>query len=534
MRRGRTHRFCLHLSLLLLVWMLFAPSVQADAATSAEPFRVGMEVNYAPFNWSQTTAENGAVPVVNSPGEYANGYDVWMARRIADGLGRPLEIQKIEWDGLPPALTSGKIDAIIAGMSPTAERKEQIDFTEKYYTSDLVIVVKKEGPFASAQSLGDFSGAKVTGQLNTFHYTMIDQIPGVLKQEAMDSFPTMMTALDAGTIDGYISERPGAMAAIAANPRLAMVTFPEGQGFEADPEDTTVAVGLAKGSPLRESINQILSGIPEQERQQTMDQMVSIQLKSESEEGEDQPAEGFLASMMSIWNEYSSLFLRGIAMTLLISLLGTAFGLLIGFAVQIVRTIPVIRKRFRAIPVRLVQWILTAYVEIFRSTPMMVQAMLIYYGSKQFFNIDMNPLAAGILIVSINTGAYLAETVRGGIDSVDQGQFEAAHALGLSHGQKMRYIILPQAMRAILPSIGNELIVNIKDTSVLNVISVTELFFLTKSVAGSTLQIFPAYMIVALIYFVLTRLANAIIRVIGQRVNPGSRFEITSVTGTEV
>lgn len=512
------------LCLLLLVLCLLLP-LPVEASGETETFIVGMEVNYAPFNWSQTTDADGAVPVENSPGEYANGYDVWMAKRLAEGLGKTLVIRKIEWDGLPPALTSGKIDAIIAGMSPTPERKKEVDFTEQYYASDLVMVVRKEGKYANAKALADFRGAKITGQLNTFHYEVIDQIEGVAKQAPLDTFSTMITALNAGSIDGYVSERPGALAAVMANPNLAMVVFAPGKGFVADPENTTIAVGVRKGDALKEQINHILAEIPEEERQQAMDAMVTLQNRGES------GSTSFLDEVRAIWDTYSSLFLRGTGVTLLISFLGTAFGLGIGFVVQVIRTIPTKKKRgVNKVLIRLLQLLGTAYVEVFRSTPMIVQAMLIFYGSKQFFHVDMDPLFAACLIVSINTGAYLAETIRGGIDSVDVGQFEAARAIGLGHGQMMIHVILPQAMRAILPSIGNELVVNIKDTSVLNVISVTELFFVTKSVAGSTFQIFQAYFIVALIYFVLTRLANFIIRTLSRKFSPDVPFTIKSAT----
>lgn len=161
---------------------------------------------------------------------------------------------------------------------------------------------------------------------------------------------------------------------------------------------------------------------------------------------------------------------------------------------------------------------------------MMVQAMLIYYGSKMFFNIDMNAMFAAFLIVSINTGAYLAETIRGGMDSVSEGQLEAAKSIGLSHTQTTFQIVLPQAIKAILPSIGNELIVNVKDTSVLNVISVTELFFVTKGVAGSTLKTFQAYFISAVIYLALTLILGGILKVISRKVDPNRPFELKSVT----
>ncbi len=239
----------------------------ALTATAAEPFRVGMECNYAPYNWTQTEPSDMAVPL---PAGYADGYDVQIAKLIAQGLGRELVVVKTEWDGLPQALQSGRIDAIIAGMSATQERKLVIDFTDNYYESALVVVVRKDSPYAQAKSLADLSGARITGQLNTFHYGVIDQIPGVLKQTAMDDFPSMTVALSSGRIDGYVSERPGAISAMTANPDLTYVDFADGQGFAVSPDDTAVAVGLQKGSPLLTPINEILAGISVEQREQIM------------------------------------------------------------------------------------------------------------------------------------------------------------------------------------------------------------------------------------------------------------------------
>ena len=216
-------------------------SGKGNDTASEDVFRVGMEAGYAPFNWTQTDDSNGAVKI-NGGSEYAGGYDVEIAKKIADALGKKLEIVKTEWDGLVPALTSGKIDAIIAGMSPTAERKETIDFTDVYYKSDLVMLVKKGGAYENAETLKDFSGAKITAQLNTFHYSVIDQIPNVNKQTAMDNFPAMRVALESGVIDGYVTERPEALSAEMANTNFKMVELK--QGFETSEEDTAIAVGL--------------------------------------------------------------------------------------------------------------------------------------------------------------------------------------------------------------------------------------------------------------------------------------------------
>lgn len=237
-------------------------------------FKIGLEAGYAPYNWTQLTDVNGGVKISGSS-EYAGGYDVEIAKRIADGLGKELVVVKTEWDGLVPALVSGKIDAIIAGMSPTAERQETIDFTDIYYQSNLVMLVKNGGKYINAKTLADFSGAKITGQLNTFHYTVIDQIPNVSKQPAMDNFPAMRVALESGVIDGYVTERPEAISAQSANNNFKMVEFTD--GFITSPEDTAIAVGVAKGSPLKDKINEILRAISQEERLEIMDKAIKNQ-----------------------------------------------------------------------------------------------------------------------------------------------------------------------------------------------------------------------------------------------------------------
>lgn len=237
-------------------------------------FRIGMEAGYPPFNWTQQNDANGAVKIADNA-EYAGGYDVQMAKKIAEGLGKELVIVKMEWDGLVPALQSNKIDAIIAGMSPTEERKQTIDFTENYYTSDFVMVIKKGSKYEKAKSIQDFSGAKITSQLNTSNYNVIDQIKDVQKQTAMDNFPAMRVALEAGKIDGYVAERPEGISAAAANGKFAYVAFEE--GFDTDPSNTSIAVGLRKDDANLNKINEILKGISEDDRQTIMEAAIQQQ-----------------------------------------------------------------------------------------------------------------------------------------------------------------------------------------------------------------------------------------------------------------
>ncbi|HHT44326.1 MAG TPA: transporter substrate-binding domain-containing protein [Fastidiosipila sp.] len=243
---------------------------------AGEPFRVGMEAGYPPFNWSQLDDQNGAFKIDGSV-EYAGGYDVEMAKLIAAGLNRPLVIVKTEWDGLGPAVISGKIDAIIAGMSPTGERKETLDFTDNYYESEFVIIVRKDGEYANATSIEDFAGAKLSAQLNTNHYPVIDQIEGVSKQDAMDSFASLRMALASGKIDGYVSERPEGNSVEAAMPELKMIRFAEGKGFEVEPSDIVVAVAVKKDSPLVAEINAVLQTISLETREQLMEDAIQNQ-----------------------------------------------------------------------------------------------------------------------------------------------------------------------------------------------------------------------------------------------------------------
>lgn len=219
-------------------------------------------------------------------------------------------------------------------------------------------------------------------------------------------------------------------------------------------------------------------------------------------------------------------FLTGAGVTLLISITGTIVGFIIGLLVAVFCKIPVkatdsfVKTAF----IKFFKFLMQVYIEVFRGTPMIVQAMVIYYGTASIFHYSMNRLFAGIFIVSINTGAYLSEIVRGGIESIDKGQFEAAHTIGLRHGQMMRHIVLPQAIRNIMPAIGNEFVINIKDTSILSVISVTELFFTSKSIAGTYYKYFETFIITSIIYFVLTFTVTRILRAIEKKMDGPSSY----------
>lgn len=236
----------------------------------------------------------------------------------------------------------------------------------------------------------------------------------------------------------------------------------------------------------------------------------------------------FWGKIFFILEEYGSSFLRGIGTTMLIAVVSTAIGCIIGFAVGIVQTIPCDREEnpVKWAVLSVIKFILTAYVEIFRGTPMMVQAMFIFYGTAMVFNINMGMWTAAFFIVSINTGAYMAETVRGGILSIDPGQTEGAMAIGMNHFQTMINVILPQALRNIMPQIGNNLIINIKDTSVLSVIGVMELFYTTKGIAGAYYTYFEAFSITMVFYFIMTFICSRILRVMEAKMDGPDNYEL--------
>lgn len=238
----------------------------------------------------------------------------------------------------------------------------------------------------------------------------------------------------------------------------------------------------------------------------------------------------FWDRVVFLLQEYWKSYLAGAGTTLLIALVGTFVGVVIGLLVGIIQTIPV-EKNDNPVKrgvLKVVKGILYIYVEIFRGTPMMVQAMFIFYGALQYMNINMNMWFAAFFIVSINTGAYMAETVRGGILSIDEGQTEGAKAIGMTHWQTMSNVIMPQALRNIMPQIGNNLIINIKDTSVLSVISVTELFFVGKSVAGVYYTTFESFFIVSIMYLIMTITSARILRHYEKKMDGSANYDLAT------
>ena len=240
----------------------------------------------------------------------------------------------------------------------------------------------------------------------------------------------------------------------------------------------------------------------------------------------------FFMNCATVLQKYGFSYLRGAGTTLLLALVGTFFGCLIGFAVGALQTIPIDKQRdpaWKRVLLKILHIFLRCYVELFRGTPMIVQAVFIYYGLLQVFGIKMGMWQAGFFIVSINTGAYMAETVRGGIVSIDPGQTEGAKAIGMTHFQTMVHVILPQAFRNIIPQIGNNFIINIKDTSVMFVIGFIEFFAVHRNIVGLNLMYFPSATIEMIGYLCLTLAASILLRVLEKKMDGNDSYELVQV-----
>ena len=233
----------------------------------------------------------------------------------------------------------------------------------------------------------------------------------------------------------------------------------------------------------------------------------------------------------SLWAKYGTVYLTGIANTLILAITATLIGCVIGFLCGILQTIPCGSNEnlFKRIMLKMIRIIIRAYVEIFRGTPMILQAVFIYYGMPYFFGISFKDIwTVSIIVVSINTGAYMAESVRGGIISIDPGQFEGAKSIGMNHWQTMLYIILPQTLRNIMPQIGNNYIINVKDTSVMFIIGFSDFFAVHKMVSGAVFKYFPSAFMEMAGYLFLTLLASFILRKVEKKLAGKSNYELVN------
>lgn len=256
-------------------------AASADAASGAgdNVLTVAMECSYAPYNWTQPDNSNGAAPIKDSP-DYAYGYDVMMAQHIAEKLGMELEIVKLDWDSLVPAVQSGTVDCVIAGQSITAERLQSVDFTTPYYYASIVALAKADGPYANAASVADLAGATCTSQINTVWYdACLPQIENANILPAQETAPAMLVALESGRCDLVVTDMPTAMAACVAYADFVLLDFTGKDGnFEVSDEEINIGISVKKGNAeLLDQINGVLAELTVEDFTQMMDQAIAAQ-----------------------------------------------------------------------------------------------------------------------------------------------------------------------------------------------------------------------------------------------------------------
>ncbi len=258
-------------------------SSDASGVLNDNVLTVAMECGYAPYNWTQPDDSNGAVQIKDSP-DYAYGYDVMMAKHIAEELGMDLEIVKLDWDSLVPAVQSGTVDCVIAGQSITSDRLEMVDFTEPYYYASIITLVKADGPYANAASVADLAGATCTSQQNTVWYdTCLPQIPDANILPAQESAPAMLVALDADKCDIVVTDQPTGLAACVAYPDFKLLDFSGTDGaFQVSDEEINIGISIQKGNTeLKDKINSVLAEMTPEDYTNMMNDAIAVQPLSE-------------------------------------------------------------------------------------------------------------------------------------------------------------------------------------------------------------------------------------------------------------
>lgn len=494
---------------------------------------VGMEAAYPPFNWTETTSTDENVLIKGS--EYAAGYDVKVAKHVAQDNGWNLQIIAMDWDSLIPALQTGTITTIMAGMSSTEERRQSIDFTDAYYDSTLYLVTRKNDSRFDSNSNFDFqnnlSGVKLVTQSGTFEDDIAEDWKndfGATHLSGTDDYPGAFLQVSSNIADAVICEYPVAQSTVNADASLKMVPFDNSLLEQKYIDQTKICAGIKKGDSdgILTKINTSLAKLSDETRTEWMNAAVAAQ-ESGSEE-ETTPSMG--DQIGQLLGNYGATFGYGLLNTLLLAIVGTVVGLGIGIVCSQAYRLKYSKRDNKF--VRFMKWLAKAlvavYTTVFRGTPMMVQAMILFTCSSVWANMNVGGgwgnflngyMLCGMIIICINTGAYMTQNMKSGMNGVDYGQIEAAQSLGVNSHRTLWKITMPQALKNALPSIGNEYIVNIKDSSVLNVIGLTELYRSVSIATKVNYFTVAGYIIIACIYLLLTVVFSALLQLVENKLN---------------
>ncbi|CFE80378.1 extracellular glutamine-binding protein [Staphylococcus aureus] len=477
-------RFILVLGLLISSAMVYInPTVHAEQDQTWEKIkergelRVGLSADYAPMEFEHT---------VNGKTEYA-GVDIDLAKKIAKDNNLKLKIVNMSFDSLLGALKTGKIDIIISGMTSTPERKKQVDFSDSYMMTKNIMLVKKD-KVNEYKDIKDFNNKKVGAQKGTEQEKIAQTEIENASITSLSRLPDVILALKSGKVEGAVVEKPVAEAYLKQNPKLGISNVK----FNEEEKDTVIAV--PKDSP--KLLSQINKTIKEVKDKGLIDKYMTNAANAMNDDS------GFIS-------KYGSFFLKGIKITILISLIGVALGSILGAFVALMKLSKI----------KIISWIASIYIEILRGTPMLVQVFIVFFGITAALGLDISALVCGTIALVINSSAYIAEIIRAGINAVDKGQMEAARSLGLNYRQTMKSVIMPQAIKNILPALGNEFVTLIKESSIVSTIGVGEIMFNAQVVQGISFDPFTPLIVAAALYFVLTFVLTRIMNMIEGRLN---------------
>ena len=477
-------RFILVLGLLISSAMVYInPTAHAEQNQTWEKIkergelRVGLSADYAPMEFEHT---------VNGKTEYA-GVDIDLAKKIAKDNNLKLKIVNMSFDSLLGALKTGKIDIIISGMTSTPERKKQVDFSDSYMMTKNIMLVKKD-KVSEYKDIKDINNKKVGAQKGTEQEKIAQTEIENASITSLSRLPDVILALKSGKVEGAVVEKPVAEAYLKQNPKLGISNVK----FNEEEKDTVIAV--PKDSP--KLLSQINKTIKEVKDKGLIDKYMTNAANAMNDDS------GFIS-------KYGSFFLKGIKITILISLIGVALGSILGAFVALMKLSKI----------KIISWIASIYIEILRGTPMLVQVFIVFFGITAALGLDISALVCGTIALVINSSAYIAEIIRAGINAVDKGQMEAARSLGLNYRQTMKSVIMPQAIKNILPALGNEFVTLIKESSIVSTIGVGEIMFNAQVVQGISFDPFTPLLVAAALYFVLTFVLTRIMNMIEGRLN---------------
>ncbi|WP_297815691.1 ABC transporter substrate-binding protein/permease [uncultured Lactobacillus sp.] len=434
---------------------------------------VGTSADYPPLEF--TASDNGKTRYV--------GVDIELTRQIAKDMGVKLVIKNMSFDSLLVALETGKVDMVISAMTPTAERKKSVAFSKIYYkpSGEFFLLNRKDrDKYDTIQKL---KGQTVGAQTGSIQYEEIEKQMKSSKAKGLGKINNLVLALQSGKVQAVLMEELTAKAYAQNNKNLVAV--------KSDIKDSQSgnAVAIAKGQ--NDLVAQVNKTINKVKKDKLVDKKFLPQAAKYMK----------TTQKNNTFAKYIPYFFKGIWYTIVITIFSVLIGIILGTLLALMR----ISKN------PILHWFAVCYIEFIRGTPQMVQILFVYFGIGYLIS-NLSAIVAGIIAIGLNSGAYVAEDIRSGIDSLPKGQMEAARSLGMNRAKAFRYVIIPQAIKNIWPALGNEFITLLKDSSLVSVIGVSELMYQTQLVQTSTyrgvLPLFIAMIIYFIMTFSLTRLLN--------------------------